>query len=64
MPDSPPDPDTGGGAAPTPDRRASTATPRWVKVSAIVALVLVLLLAVVLVTGLGGHQPGGPANHI
>ena len=32
--------------------------PRWVKVFAIIALVLVLLVVVMLVTGRGGHGPG------
>ena len=34
-------------------------TPRWVKVLGVIALVLILLVAVVLVSGLGGeHSPG------
>ena len=36
-------------------------TPRWVKVSAIVALALVVLVVVLLVTGRGGGH--GPARH-
>lgn len=34
-------------------------TPRWVKVSAIIVLVLVLLVGIVIFTGVGGaHGPG------
>lgn len=36
-------------------------TPRWVKISAILVLVLILLVGVVLFTGLGG--PHGPRRH-
>jgi hypothetical protein len=36
-------------------------TPRWVKVSGIVACVLVLLAAIIIVTGIGG--PHGPGRH-
>jgi hypothetical protein len=45
------DSSTGYGRGPT------SGTPRWVKVSAIVAAVLVLLVAVMLVSG-GRHGPG------
>jgi hypothetical protein len=37
-------------------------TPRWVKLSAIVAGVLVLLVAVVIFTGIGGSH--GPWRHM
>jgi hypothetical protein len=37
-------------------------TPRWVKVSGIVAIGLVLLVVIILVTGIGG--PHGPGRHI
>ncbi len=37
-------------------------TPRWVKIIGIVALVLVLLVGIMLVTGLGG--PHGPSRHL
>ena len=39
--------------------------PRWVKVSGIIAIVLVLLVVVVLLvaTALGLHTPGGPGGH-
>ncbi len=52
MPDLPPDTDT----------RDGTATPRWVKVFGIIALIIVLLFAVLEFTrGPGGH---GPARHL
>jgi hypothetical protein len=44
-------------------------TPRWVKVSGIVALVLVLLFVIMLITDPGRHGPdrhtrsGGPGGH-
>jgi hypothetical protein len=37
-------------------------TPRWVKVSAMVAAAIVVLIAFVIVTGVGG--PHGPARHM
>jgi hypothetical protein len=37
-------------------------TPRWVKVFGIIALGLVLLVAIVVFTGVGG--PHGPGRHI
>jgi hypothetical protein len=37
-------------------------TPRWVKVSGIIAIVVVLLVIVVLFTGVGG--PHGPSRHL
>lgn len=51
--------DTGVG----PDREATTGAPRWVKAFGIIAVVLVLLLVVMLLTGhgparhTGGHAP-------
>jgi hypothetical protein len=36
-------------------------TPRWVKVSGIIVAVLVLLVALILFTGVGG--PHGPGRH-
>lgn len=62
MPDSPPYPDSGDASGVGPDRDSTTGTPRWVKVSAILALVLVLLLVVVLLFG-GGPGGHGPARH-
>jgi len=43
------------------DRGLSYSTPRWVKVFGIIAFVLVLLIALVLITGLGGEH--GPGRH-
>ena len=37
-------------------------TPRWVKVVGIIALVLVLLIGIILVTGIGGGH--GPGRHL
>jgi hypothetical protein len=37
-------------------------TPRWVKVSGIIAVVLFVLLAIVVFTGIGG--PHGPSRHL
>ena len=37
-------------------------TPRWVKVSGIVVAAIVLLIAIVVVTGIGG--PHGPGRHM
>ncbi len=45
-----------------PVRGPATGTPRWVKVSGIVVLVLILLLAVSLVAIGGDHGPGRHAS--
>ena len=37
-------------------------TPRWVKIVGIVALVLVLLVGIVFITGMGGNH--GPGRHM
>ncbi len=37
-------------------------TPRWVKIVAIIALVLLLLVGIVLLTGVGGDH--GPGRHL
>jgi hypothetical protein len=37
-------------------------TPRWVKISGIVVGILVLLIAIVMFTGIGG--PHGPSRHL
>lgn len=47
--------DDSGGAG--PDRGSTTGMPRWVKVFLIVGLVVVLLFAILLLTG-SGHGPG------
>ena len=39
-----------------PDSNAETSTPRWVKVFGIIALVLLLLFAILHLTGLHGDQ--------
>ena len=40
------------------ERRSTTSTPRWVKVSGIVALILVLLVVVIMFISGGEHGPG------
>ncbi len=45
-----------------PDQGSPYSTPRWVKVFGIIALVLVLLVAVVLITGIGSEH--GPGRHM
>jgi hypothetical protein len=68
MADTPPPPAARGDTGARPDR-GTTATypgpPRWLTVSAIVVVGLVLLVVVVLLvaTALGLHTPGGPAGH-
>jgi hypothetical protein len=42
------------------DRESTDGTPRWVKVSGIVALLLALVVAVILLIGGGEH---GPSRH-
>ena len=43
---------------PATEPGGSTATPRWVKVSAAIAVAVVLLIAAMLVFGGGEHGPG------
>lgn len=61
-----PHPDSGDDSGLMPGR-GSTATypgtPRWVKVSGIIALALVLLLVGMRVAGAGGGGGHGPARH-
>ena len=65
MAELPPDPDsnvdTGDATRVRPDRESPPSTPRWVKVFAIITLVLVLLFVVLHLTGrgFGGHAPSG-----
>jgi hypothetical protein len=40
----------------------TTGTPRWVKVFGIIALLLLVLVVVMLITGRGGHGPGRHAT--
>ena len=49
-------PGTGAG----PDRGSNPSTPRWVKISGIIVIVLVLLFAILHLTG---NSPGGPGGH-
>lgn len=44
----------------TPDNKNDT--PRWVKISGAVAGVLILLVAIMIISGIGG--PHGPGRHI
>ena len=55
MADSPTHPDSTTGADGPRDRPP---TPRWVKVSGFIALVLVLVVLAVLLIGSGNHGPG------
>jgi hypothetical protein len=55
MVDQPPDEDSSG----VPD--GYPGTPGWVKALGVIALIVVLLIAFILVTGLGG--PHGPQRH-
>jgi hypothetical protein len=56
MVDSPDD--TGDDTASRPDPAAAPSTPRWVKVSGGITLVLVLIVVVMLLVGGGSHGPG------
>jgi len=62
MADSPPDSygDPADATGVAPERGSTPSTPNWVKVSGIVALLLVVLSVVLLLTGgaPGGHGPG------
>jgi hypothetical protein len=58
MADQPRDPDSDG-AEQRPDDPAAPAMPRWVKVFAIIPLVLAVLVVIALLTG--GH---GPSRHM
>lgn len=55
-PDAGEDTDTVG-----PDREVTTPRPRWVKVFAIIAIVVAVLLVGLKLTGLGGNH--GPGRH-
>lgn len=43
-------------------RESPPGIPRWVKVSLIIAVVVVLLVAIIALTGVGG--PHGPGRHL
>jgi hypothetical protein len=64
MPDSPLDPETVDDTGARPDPASPPPTPRWVKVSGIIGLAVVLLIVVALVTGLGGPGAHGPGRHM
>ena len=68
MADPPPYPDTGDDTGVGADRRSTVGAPRWVKVFGILALVLVVVVAVLLLSGghgPGRHTPSGdPGGHI
>jgi hypothetical protein len=61
MADPPHYPDNGDDTGVGPDSESTASTPRWVKVSGIIVVVLVLLFVVVHLAGGGlrGHTPGG-----
>ncbi len=62
MADSPPHSatyrDTGDDTGAGPGRGATTGAPRWVKVFGIIALVSIVLVGILLLTGGGSHGPG------
>ena len=62
MADAPGYRDSDDGTRAEPNGLSAPRTPRWVKVFAVIALVLVLLAAIALFTGLGG--PHGPGRHM
>jgi hypothetical protein len=45
-----------------PELPAYPGAPRWVKVSALVAVLVIVLAAVIILAGIGG--PHGPARHL
>jgi hypothetical protein len=59
--DSPPHPETADEAGVGPQRGPSPGTPRWVKVSGVIALILVLLVGGLMLFGGGGQH--GPGRH-
>ncbi len=61
MANLPPYPDTGDETGVGSDVGSTTGAPRWVKVFGIIALVLVVLVGILLMTG-GGHGPGRHAG--
>lgn len=59
MADPSQEPDTRDKTGEAPGRTPAAGMPRWVKVSGLIALVVVLLVVVMLlVKGPGGHGPG------
>jgi hypothetical protein len=60
-------PDCGQAAGLGPDRASSPAypgTPRWVKLSGLLALVLILLVVIMMATGILVAGDHGPGRHI
>jgi hypothetical protein len=47
---------------PSDDTRVGPGTPRWVKVFAIMVIVLVVLVGIIMFTGIGGQH--GPGRHM
>jgi hypothetical protein len=64
MADQPAYSDTSGDTSAEPDPGSPPSTPRWVKVSGIIGLVVILVLVIALVTGLGGPGAHGPGRHL
>jgi hypothetical protein len=58
MAESAPYPDSHRNSDLEPDRGSTAGTPRWVKAFGAIALILVLLVGVLLLTGGGNHGPG------
>ena len=64
MADPPRNSDTGDDTGVGPDREPTTGIPRWVWVSGIVVVLVVLAVAAVMLTVGGGHKPiPGPGGH-
>lgn len=61
MADLPPYPDANGDTNVKPDHESPPGTPRWVKVSGIIVIVLILAFVILRLTGHGpvNHGPGG-----
>ena len=45
-----------------PDLPPYPGAPRWAKLSGVVAIIVILLIAILIFTGIGG--PHGPARHL
>jgi hypothetical protein len=60
MTDQPRSTDSKARTALAPDRNSPPSTPRWVKITGIIGIALVLLFVILHLTG---HSPGGHATH-
>ena len=60
--DMPTYPETGDDPGVRPNHGSPPGIPRWVKVFGIVALILILLVAIIMFTGIGGQH--GPDRHM